>query len=285
VSNEPGVGKSMLLAAIMGEEARAERTPLYLDFERTPSMLHERLDAAGLSEEELARVLYLRPTIKADPGEIRDLVERLRPSLVAVDSYDAALAAFGFETKNEDIRAFHVDVIEPLRSTGALTVIADHVTKNRETRGRYSIGGQAKLALADVHLGLSAITPLRRDTGGKLKIHVHKDTYGWLPRVAVFELASDEVGLSWSVRTDEEDAADGSDFRPTGLMERVSRQLEIVGKPLSRNQLVQDVKGKGTYVRQAIDVLIREGFAEEEEGANRARLVTLARPFREDEDG
>ena len=284
VSGEPGVGKSMLLAAIMGEEARAGRTPLYLDFERTPGMLYERLEAAGLSEEELARVLYLRPTLKAEPAAIRDMVERLRPSLVALDSYDAALAAFGRETKNEDVRAFHADVIDPLRSTGALTVIADHVAKNRETRGRYTIGGQAKLALADVHLGLSALVPLRRGSGGKLKVHVHKDTYGWLPRAALFELASDEDGLTWNVRTDEDDAGEASDFRPTGLMERVSRQLEIVGKPMSRNQLVQDVKGKGTYVRQAIDVLVREGFAEEEEGANRARFVSLARPFREADD-
>jgi hypothetical protein len=58
----------------------------------------------------------------------------------------AALAAFGLETKNEDIRVFHTLVTEPLRSAGASVVIADHVTKDREKRGRYSIGGQSKLA-------------------------------------------------------------------------------------------------------------------------------------------
>jgi hypothetical protein len=41
---------------------------------------------------------------------------------------------------------FHTLVTEPLRSAGASVVIADHVTKDREKRGRYSIGGQSKLA-------------------------------------------------------------------------------------------------------------------------------------------
>jgi hypothetical protein len=289
VSGEPGIGKSMVLAAVVGEEARAGRAPLYLDFERTPGMLRERLELAGLSEEEIGRVLYLRPQVQASSAEIRAMVAEHRPSLIVVDSYDAALAAFGKETKNEDVRAFHADVLAALRSLGAPMWLADHVVKNPEARGRYSIGGQAKLAQAEVHLGLTAIEPLRRGSGGKLKVKVHKDTFGWLPHAAVFELTIDDAGLvSWSVRTDDDAGAagdDGGDFRPTGLMERVSRQLEIEGRPLSRNQLAQDVKGKAQYIRMATDVLVREGFAEEADGPNRARLVTLVRPFREADDG
>ena len=67
-------------------------------------------------------------------------------------------------------------------------VVADHVVKRREERGRYSIGGSAKLALAEAHLGLTPVTPLRRDTGGKLKARVHKDTFGNLPISALFRL-------------------------------------------------------------------------------------------------
>ncbi len=67
-------------------------------------------------------------------------------------------------------------------------------------------------------------------------------------------------------------------------MERVSRKLEIVGNPLTRNQLVQDVKGRAKYIRMAIDALAREEFVAETEGPNRARLVSLLRPFREAEN-
>ncbi len=131
VSAEPGIGKSMLLAAVVGEEARAGRTPLYLDFERTPGMLRERLELGGLSDEEIGRVFYLRPQLQASSAEIRAMVELLGPSLIVIDTYDAALAAFGRETKNEDVRAFHAYVVEPLRSLDAPMWIADHVAKNR----------------------------------------------------------------------------------------------------------------------------------------------------------
>lgn len=181
VSGEPGVGKSMFLAAVMADEVMNGRRPLYIDFERTPTMLLDRLEATGLSEEQLADVLYLRPTVQAGPHVIRAMVAELAPTLVAVDSYDAALAAFGFETKNDDVRAFHAAVLEPLRSKKAPLLVADHVVKRREERGRYSIGGSAKLALAEAHLGLDAITSLRRGVGGKLKVRVHKDTFGHLP--------------------------------------------------------------------------------------------------------
>jgi hypothetical protein len=157
----------MILAAIVADDALAGATVLYLDFERTAELLLERLQAAGLGDEELGRVHYLRPRRPADRAEIAAMVERLEPSLVAIDSYDAALALYGLEAKNEDVRTFDASVIEPLRLSGASPVIADHVTKDRERRGRYSIGGQAKLALADAHLGLSAITPLRRGAEGK----------------------------------------------------------------------------------------------------------------------
>lgn len=71
-------------------------------------------------------------------------------------------------------------------------------------------------------------------------------------------------------------------FRPTGYMEKVSRVLEISGKALSRSELERDVIGKTMYVRQAIDALVRENFAEEISGPRSARLVELVRPFRED---
>jgi hypothetical protein len=284
MSSEPGIGKSMVIAALAAETARAGLRALVLDFERTSGMWRERLDLFGLAEEELGRVFYLRPNVQASSSEIRQMVALVQPAIVALDSYDAALAAFGRETKNEDVRAFHAEVIEPLRSTNAGVFVADHLAKNRETRGRYSIGGQAKLALAEVHLGLTPIVGLRRGSGGKLKIRVHKDTFGWLPHSATFELVDEDGLLSWTVKTDEDDAGPEGEFRPTGYMERVSRALEIAGTGLTLNRIEQDVGGKREYVRQAVGALLREGHAEEEEGPRRARLITLVRPFREDDD-
>ena len=283
VSGEPGVGKSMVLAALVADEAQAGRTALYLDFERTPDLLHSRLTDSGLDAQALARILYLRPHSPATPAEIVAMVERLRPELVVLDSYDAALELFGLETKNEDVRKFAARVLDPLRSTGAPLVAADHVAKNPEQRRRYSIGGQAKLAHAEAHLGLTVIDPLRRGAEGRLKVRALKDTFGRLPHAATFTLRSHELtgALSWRVGPVSEDADEGEGFRPTGYMEKVSRRLERSPEPLSRAALERDVKGKRDYIRLALDTLVNEGYADEQAGERGARLVSLVRPFRE----
>lgn len=70
-------------------------------------------------------------------------------------------------------------------------------------------------------------------------------------------------------------------FRPTGYMEKVSRDLELHAEPPSRNRIESEVIGKAEYVRLAIDTLVSEGYAVEFAGANRARLVKLERAFSE----
>lgn len=74
-------------------------------------------------------------------------------------------------------------------------------------------------------------------------------------------------------------AADGT-FRPTCLMERLSRRLEAFtakGEHPTRNALVDAVKGKREAKRRAIEVLIDEGFATLDE---RNHLHSV-RPYRE----
>jgi hypothetical protein len=76
---------------------------------------------------------------------------------------------------------------------------------------------------------------------------------------------------------------DAGNMRPTHLMERVSRWLELQPNA-GRNQIIDGVTGKSTYVRRAIDRLVQEGFVEVELGPNRQQLHRVITPFREDED-
>jgi hypothetical protein len=114
-------------------------------------------------------------------------------------------------------------------------------------------------------------------------VKVLKDTYGLLPPAAVFTLASHELtgALTWDVRVEDVDADDEAAFRPTGQMERVSSFLGAAGEAVSRSEVKRNVKGKDKFIDQAIDALVREGFAEEELGPRQARLVKLVRPYRE----
>jgi hypothetical protein len=69
------------------------------------------------------------------------------------------------------------------------------------------------------------------------------------------------------------------------LMQKVSRYVAAhIGDLPSRNQVEEQIKGRREFVRQAIDVLVAEGFLEEEDGPRNARLLRSIRPFREGDD-
>jgi hypothetical protein len=129
---------------------------------------------------------------------------------------------------------------------------------------------------------MKTILPLVRGGVGRAKIIVHKDRPGFLTRPSPGLLvidASDDERCSWSFEQDSSRGEEGG-FRPTALMERVSRFLEAAHEPRSRKQIEDGVTGKRDYVRQAIDVLCAEGYAEEFKGARDARMFKHVRAYR-----
>jgi hypothetical protein len=136
-----------------------------------------------------------------------------------------------------------------------------------------------------VHLSFEAVRPFGRGKSGLAKITTHKDRPGHLPRpkAAELELTSDpETGaISWEIRVAEHGDPEQS-FRPTNLMEKVSRYVEICDGDLpSRNNVEENVPGRRDYVRLAIDTLVREEFLGEKPGPRNARLLHSAMPYRE----
>jgi AAA domain len=289
-SGEPGVGKSWITLLLVAEQAAAGRAVLLIDLERDETLQLARLRALGLTDEAITRIGYLRPAEPAAPELLRELVAEWQPANVVIDSYDAALGLYALDpSKNDDLERFHRAVIEPLRSGGAAVVLTDHLAKDKERRGVYSIGGQRKLARADWHIRLDVLAPFARGRTGSVKLQTQKDNYGYLPRpaVGVLELVSDAAGerVTWTLRhanpEGEEGGTEAQPFRPTRLMEKVSLVLEASAEPLSRKQIEERVEGKREYVRQAADLLIVEGYAAAEEGKRGARLARSLRPYRE----
>ena len=175
-------------------------------------------------------------------------------------------------------------VVNPLRDAGAAVVLTDNVSKNKDARGNWAIGSERKKSAVEVQFGMTTIEPLRRGQTGKFKLTVHKDRPGFheRPSPGLFVVTSDpDTGrCSWKVDAEATSSEDGG-FRPTNLMEKVSRYLEQRVEPCSRNQVEQNVKGKTGYKRQAIDALIDEGYAIEVQDG-RSRLVKSVTLFRED---
>jgi hypothetical protein len=288
VFSGPQESAKTLAAYVIGlQVVRSGERVVLIDFEMGPWDAKNRLRELEASDEDLASFLYVAPESPATADAVTRLVD-LAPALVLVD---AAAGAYDLQelddNKRGDVERFTRFYVNGFWKAGIATIVLDHVTKNVEGRGKYAIGSERKVGGADVHLGFEVVTPIKRGGHGLYKIVTHKDRGGFLKRgkLAEFELQSDPDThlISWAfkqpVETDEEHP-----FRPTGLMEKVSRWLEIQQEPVSRNAVESAQLGKRDYVRLALDLLTQEGFVEETKGANRARLVESLEAYREASD-
>jgi hypothetical protein len=288
VSGESEALKTWLLLAAAAAELEEGRGVVWVDGDDVGvGAVLERLRLLGAGDEEIAeRFAYMRPDEPLGEGALGDVLELVRGRgcrLAVLDGFNPLLGLHGLDPNSgPDVERFYA-LFDPVRKLGVAVVIADNVVKSREARGAWAIGSERKKSKAEVHLGMKTLVPLVRGGVGKAKIDVHKDRPGHLerPTPGVFVLESGDAGCSWRVER-ETSRGEGGGFRPTNLMEKVSRFLEPRG-PQSRNEIEEGVKGKRDALRRAIDVLIEEGNASEFAGPRGARLVRLDRPFVDDE--
>jgi hypothetical protein len=293
VSGEFDAGKSWLLLAVGVDEVKAGHGVVWIDTDDMgPSAVLDRLRSLGLGDEQVASSFaYLHPeeALGDDArADVLALVADLHARLVVFDAFNASLALHDCDpSSTPDVERFLRTVVNPFSAEGAAVVLPDHVVKNREQRGRYSYGSERKQTGVDVHLGLMTLEPFARGRTGRAKISVHRDRLGFLtrPSPGLFVLDSDaESGdCTWRIDT-EQVVSEAGTFRPTNLMEKVSRYLELAGEERSRKQVEDGVTGNRKALRQAIDVLVAEQHLIEREGPRGARLVRLQRPYREADD-
>jgi GNAT superfamily N-acetyltransferase len=278
--------KTLAAYAIALEVIRQGGIVVLVDLEMGPWDARDRLRELGASAADFERLLYVEPDTPASEKTILDLIE-LDPTLVVIDAAAGAYDLQGLDdNKRADVERFARVFVRSFWWRGVATILLDHVVKNADHRGRYAIGSERKVGGADVHLGFEVVTPLARGGLGLYKLTTHKDRGGWLPRprAGELELRSDPEthAISWAFRPPAEGEAERG-FRPTALMERVSRYVELQSEPVSRTGIEEAVTGKVVYVRIAIDCLVREGFASETSGARGARLVASVHPYRDGE--
>jgi hypothetical protein len=293
LSGEPEAGKSTLLLAAAGDELKVGRGIVWVDDDDMgPAAVLERLRNFGVGDETISRLFaYVQP--EEALGEdglsyLLALIDQRDVRLVVFDTFDAALTLHGFNPNDTtDIERFWTRVVNPLCKAGVAVVLADHVTKNADSRGKWSIGSQRKASGAAVHIGMRAIELFGRGRTGRAKLSVHKDRPGFLsrPSAGVFVVASEpESGdCSWQIEPDHSKSEAG-EFRPTVLMEKVSNYLELPGGPRTRKDVEANVSGRGEYIRLAIDTLVTEGYVVETPGEHGAKLLASETPYREEDE-
>ena len=125
----------------------------------------------------------------------------------------------------------------------------------------------------DVHYGIEVIDPfgigltghakvsLLKDRPGMVQVHAGKRIQGRAP-IGRLVMASDRYTheIRFNVFPQDERPDASGRFRPTTLMERVSDFLARAGAPCSKTAIREGVQGKEEYVRQAVNVLVEEGY-------------------------
>jgi hypothetical protein len=271
LNGEPESLKSALAQWWTVERVRQQQPVVYIDFETSARAVVRRLLAFGLDAAEIdAFVRYIGPDEPLAEMAAHDLDQAIDGAALAVlDGLNEALALHGYDSN-------YGLVPRRIANRGLAVAVIDHVAKSKEARGRWAVGSQQKLALVNV----SYTFDLKRPGLSHLKLE--KDRDGLLREAlggqaaAEIELQAEDGRLSLDIRSP---GPTGADWKPTHLMEQVSRTLEVAGGELSKREIEERVRGRGTWIRQALESLVSEGFVSvRDEG--RAKLHRSMRPYR-----
>lgn len=287
-------GKTWVALLAVQQCLVAGQRVLYLDMEDSARGILGRLRALGTIDYHLKNLVYANPDEGMSQEAAADLYEALatfEPDLVIVDGVNAAMTLLGLDlNSNTDATKFSQSVLKPLKRGGAAVLTIDHVPKNKDNRGSYAIGAQSKRADIDgASFSVEVLAPFGRGQNGELRLTVTKDRPGHVRAIAMGAKIAGIAHLRSSGENNVRIAivpvgAPNGTFRPTHLMEKVSRLLEAAALPLSKGAVEKGVEGKAENVRAACQVLIDEGFIKVENGARNSLNMASLKAYRESDD-
>jgi len=199
IYGESESGKSWVAQIATAEMLKTDKKVIYIDFESDAIDIVNRLKSLGVSRANLLQYFtYIRPDgpRDADDPYWQAILEPNSAELIVIDGVTESLTMWGGETKDNDAitRWMRIFPRTVATASGAAVVLIDHITKNAETRGRFAIGGQAKMATIDgaAYLvePLEALAPGRV---GTLTMRVTKDRPGFIRKIAGMWRKSDRT--------------------------------------------------------------------------------------------
>ncbi len=291
ISGEPEAMKSWFALTAIRPALDAGGTALVINTDGTPTWdIAQRLQALGHTDQELRhRIAVVNPTDPPTKEDVQHLVDR-GDTLIILDALDPAGHLIGADTNtSEGIQIVMRTLVDPF--AGRCVLIIDHVAKDKESRGRYAIGSQRKLAAVDVHIGLELTggQPLTREGGeATTTITIHKDRFGGISRgpkgrygTITWTATPGGQEITHAVTDTHATTTRGSDWRPTVLMGRVADALTIDGSAMTKNQIADATRGKRAEVLKAVQYLYADGYLTLEFGPNNAELYRLSKPYEE----
>lgn len=279
IYGESESGKSWIAQIATAELLESDHKVIYIDFESDALDIVNRLKSLGVSRANLLQYFtYIRPDGPRDASDPywEAILAKDSATLVVIDGVTESLTMWGGETKDNDAitRWMRIFPRTVATNSGAAVVLIDHITKNAETRGRFAIGGQAKLATIDGAAFLvEPIEVLAPGKIGSLTVRVTKDRPGFVRKSAGMYRKSDRTQEAAVVVIDSTKPqmqyiiSPPTDEDELRLNIETSKKREIVEYVhihggCSRRDLFSAIKGDDKTKKDRCDQLIREGYLE-----------------------
>jgi hypothetical protein len=307
IHGESESGKSLVL---MGEAARIMEVEhgdvLWITFDSDAEEDIPRAIRFGCTPETLmAHLTYVQPD--EPPQRVPESYKALfknRYALVVIDGVTDAVGLLTAGAKgdpNEVYSAFSRIFPRKLATmTGAAVVLVDHVAKDTDTRGRFAIGAQAKMAELTGAAYLAEPDKEAPTAGGvgTVILRVGKDRPAGVRRYCGPRRARDRTQEAARITFDDTgettimtveppqidpfevtDAVDGPAVdMPYSLMQTVSEVLEGKTNGLAKGSIEAAVNGKASRKRLAMDMLVELGYARLDEVGS-SKILTLVEPY------
>lgn len=290
-------GKTWIALVAIEQELNLGHNVLFIDFEGSAQSIVERLRNLGLTEQQITeQFFYSQPGVTFNELQQDDvasfIIEHGSPSLVIIDGITEAMsqASLNPDVGTDVVRFYDGAPRWFARFYGAAVVMIDHVTKSKETRGRFAIGSERKISGIDgaaymVHL----VAPFGRLKTGKVRLTVSKDRGGYVRQftsggdvIAFIELRSSNDGsISTTITPAKEYGS--VPFMPTKVMEQMSKAIENT-PGIGLNLLRSTVGGNKGTQDTALEILVTGGFVEVKSGANRIHLHHSLKQYREGDE-
>ncbi len=285
VFSPSGVGKTIGTLVVAVEVVRHGGTVAIIDVEngadeyaRRLELIFEDQETAAACSERLRYYEY--PALSLEWGE-KDWVGALADcDLIVFDSSRHVLSALGLaEDANDDYAKFMGRMVMPLSKAGTTTIILDNTGHD----GDHPRGASAKRDLNEVLFELSAPTPFDLEAEGRLVWRRTRQRFaGAIPKALEQRIGGGTYGLPVPTADGGDGDHDGQPFRPTFLMERVSRYVEF-DPGCSQAKVLKNVEGRDTFIVGALRLLIDEGYIRREPKGN-SHLHYGVTEYREAED-
>lgn len=298
IFGDPETAKSWIAQVAIVEALAAGQRAALVDVDHNGANLTtERLLLLGATVEQLADPNLFRYCEPTDGLDLLATITQLvtwKPAVAVLDSIGEIMPMLGIKSvDNDELSTGLRQTATALADAGACVITVDHLPKSHEARtSGFAIGGTAKKRAMDgAYIHADAKVPPSPGGIGRIILRIEKDRPGRLRAtcggkyVGTFTLDSTNAGaITTSITNEAPPTTDDGGWRPTHLMERISRFVEE--NPGSSKNLIEiSVKGKATHKRQALELLILDAYIEVTKGANRAQEHHPVKPYREgDED-